>query len=550
MQFVQEGVATMRHARNEGFSMESGPERSEGPIHRSAPRGSRRLRPKRTSQKQWLACIRSSLLLALIVSLCFPALAQEQPPLYLIDTPFVAPIVAGVYEVDPVTGVMELKADLGETYSPFFGLAAASKTVLYGTGTDNTATICTEPGCLLVRIEIDPASTVPTALVVIGPVATDTAIIGAITGLTFRNDGFLYAASQHTNGLYRVDPLTGQADEIGIVDLNVHGGDITFDADDRLFMWTNDGAGSGLFEIDPDTAQATAFEIHPYLGYAGIAALGHGSIMYGASPPNDNLYEIDPVLGLTGVQVLLTLDAIRFDYKRGDLASPFCNDDPFCDDANDCTTDSCAAGGCDNQWIAGCCNDAGDCDDENICTADSCDPVLGCVHTPVELEQTTCGVGACQRTVDACVDGVAQQCVPGSPTAEVCDGIDNDCDGIADNGFPLPTENPALSLGQAADMDVLEWESVPNATMYDVIRGDAVTLHTSLGGYRDSVSACLGDDVAATTLESTLQPGPGEIFWYLVSPCGCGGSMSYDSGGSAQAGSRDAGIEAAPASCP
>jgi hypothetical protein len=48
----------------------------------------------------------------------------------------------------------------------------------------------------------------------------------------------------------------------------------------------------------------------------------------------------------------------------------------------------------------------------------------------------TCGVGACQRTVSSCTLGVPQTCTPGQPSAEICDGIDNDCDGIVDNGNP------------------------------------------------------------------------------------------------------------------
>ncbi len=48
----------------------------------------------------------------------------------------------------------------------------------------------------------------------------------------------------------------------------------------------------------------------------------------------------------------------------------------------------------------------------------------------------TCGVGACQRTVDVCSGGAPQACVPGQPTAEVCDGIDNDCDGLTDAADP------------------------------------------------------------------------------------------------------------------
>jgi streptogramin lyase len=49
---------------------------------------------------------------------------------------------------------------------------------------------------------------------------------------------------------------------------------------------------------------------------------------------------------------------------------------------------------------------------------------------------TTCGLGECAApgTLD-CIDGVeVETCTPGTPTTEVCDGLDNNCDGVVDEG--------------------------------------------------------------------------------------------------------------------
>ena len=46
---------------------------------------------------------------------------------------------------------------------------------------------------------------------------------------------------------------------------------------------------------------------------------------------------------------------------------------------------------------------------------------------------TTCGVGACQNTVNNCTGGVINICTPNSPSAEICDGIDNNCNGAVDD---------------------------------------------------------------------------------------------------------------------
>jgi putative metal-binding protein/thrombospondin type 3 repeat protein len=51
------------------------------------------------------------------------------------------------------------------------------------------------------------------------------------------------------------------------------------------------------------------------------------------------------------------------------------------------------------------------------------------------LGATTCGIGGCQRTVYNCLNGVPQTCVPGTPSTEVCNKIDDDCNGLVDENL-------------------------------------------------------------------------------------------------------------------
>ena len=62
---------------------------------------------------------------------------------------------------------------------------------------------------------------------------------------------------------------------------------------------------------------------------------------------------------------------------------------------------------------------------------------------PIAGVGVTCivGVGACLRTgTTQCVAGsIVCSVTPGTPTTEICNGIDDDCNGVIDNGVPLNT---------------------------------------------------------------------------------------------------------------
>lgn len=100
-----------------------------------------------------------------------------------------------------------------------------------------------------------------------------------------------------------------------------------------------------------------------------------------------------------------------------------------CNDANACTTDSCApaTGLCSNTPV--------NCNDGNACTADICNPASGCVHTPLAecCGNDTCELGEdCTTCPGDCPSGGGAGCGNGvcEPTVgEDCLSCSADCNG-------------------------------------------------------------------------------------------------------------------------
>lgn len=66
---------------------------------------------------------------------------------------------------------------------------------------------------------------------------------------------------------------------------------------------------------------------------------------------------------------------------------------------------------------------------------DDCDGM-----TDEEIADTICGVGACERRVPACTNGRPNTCTPGMPDLEVCNRADDNCDGRVDENFDLQND--------------------------------------------------------------------------------------------------------------
>lgn len=83
--------------------------------------------------------------------------------------------------------------------------------------------------------------------------------------------------------------------------------------------------------------------------------------------------------------------------------------------------------------------DCGDCGTQTRTCVNCMWPAFGpCQGTDTPGESCTVegGIGECARGIRRCVAGWLS-CIPNAPATEVCDGLDNDCDGLVDNGSSL-----------------------------------------------------------------------------------------------------------------
>ena len=114
---------------------------------------------------------------------------------------------------------------------------------------------------------------------------------------------------------------------------------------------------------------------------------------------------------------------------------------------------SCGKGGCLHK-VDSCMNgQVQACDPLEGIAVEACDGLDNDCDglTDEDLGATSCGQGKCQHTVANCQDGVPVVCDPeDGMEEEICDGLDNDCDLIVDEGF---TDTDADGYKDCIDKD-------------------------------------------------------------------------------------------------
>ena len=354
-----------------------------------------------------------------------------------------------VWYLDPATGNTRYIGLTGTDGTG--GLAKDSSDALYGVVTNEA-----------MLVTIDPITGVATNVIKLDNIDL------SIRGLTFDSGDYLFAihsvvtGDEITDTLYKINIATGSTTLVG--DTGLYGlQSLATAPNGTIYSWDNGFClicrDMGLVTINPLTGQAkdvNIFDNDDFKPDLQTLAFAPDGTLWGIG--HGNLYSIDTAtgeatmeffqlgIGGTGGSEFIVVEWPPD--EDGDGYSP--PDD--CNDYDD-TVYPGATEVCDGQD-----NDCNGLSDEGFNIGELC----------------SAGVGACEAIgVTVCsADGTGTICnaVPGVPTPELCDGVDNDCDGPIDEDFN-PGEPCSAGVGACEAFGVTVCSADGTRTVCDAVPG-------------------------------------------------------------------------------
>ena len=134
---------------------------------------------------------------------------------------------------------------------------------------------------------------------------------------------------------------------------------------------------------------------------------------------------------------------------------------------------------------------------------------------------------------------------------ELCNGVDDNCDGTIDNGSaPGPIIDVTLNPQPFPPAPVLQWTADANAQSYDAVYGDLSALTSGSGNFSGAILGCLAENATSTSSGTGPVPAPGQALFFLVRGNNCIGAGTWNE---SQPGpisiDRDPGINGSTAAC-
>jgi predicted ribosomally synthesized peptide with SipW-like signal peptide len=156
---------------------------------------------------------------------------------------------------------------------------------------------------------------------------------GGVVLAGYSPSGTLWAASQHDDELYTVDPNGPSATSRGDTGIDLSGADLAFAADGTLYVWTS-GSENGLYEVTDPEDDATATPVDAATigsldtDVTGLAIRegGSGDVVV-SDNASDQIKVVDRTDGSVDDSYDLTKDGTGFDHVFGDMtAGQFCGE--------------------------------------------------------------------------------------------------------------------------------------------------------------------------------------------------------------------------------